>query len=120
MVPGRGRTAPALEERRTRCCPLSPGRSRGVGVEQRDVEPHSGGIEASAPSCRHHPNALDDETDQLTALAEVRFNPQAPRIGMQDDPLLALAINLGMEPVDFPLYLVLIERYRRWPMAPAT
>ena len=63
---------------------------------------HSRWIEASPSPCRHHANALDDEAHQLTALAEVGFGPQAARVGMQDDPLLAVAINLGVETLDFP------------------
>jgi Glutamate dehydrogenase, C-terminal len=47
---------------------------------------HSCGVEASPSACRHHSNTLDDEAHQLTALAKICFAPQAPRVGMQDDP----------------------------------
>ncbi len=76
---------------------------QGDDVEQRDVEPDSGGIEASPSACRHHSDTLDDEAHELPALPEVCFIPQAPGVGMQDDPLLALAIDLGVETLDFPL-----------------
>ncbi len=68
-----------------------------------DVELHSRRIKAGAPPRRHHTNTLYYEPHQLTALAEVCVGPQAPGIGMQDDPLLALAINLAVESLDFPL-----------------
>jgi hypothetical protein len=55
------------------------------------------------PPCRHHSNTLDDEAHKLTALAEVRFGPQAPGVGMQDQPVLALAIDLGVESLDLTL-----------------
>ncbi len=58
---------------------------------------------ASPSASRHDSDRLDDEAHQLTALAEVCFGPQAPGVGVQDDPLLALAIDLGVETFDFPL-----------------
>lgn len=61
---------------------LLRGSSRGNEIDQGDVEPHSGGIEAGAPPRRHDSNPLDDETHQLTALANVSFGPQTPRVGM--------------------------------------
>ncbi len=104
-MPRGGSTARQVQERRTSGCPLLRGCSRGNHVKQRDFELDSGGIEASPSASRHHSDTLDDEAHQLTALAEIRFGPPAPGIGMQDDPLLALAIDLGVETLDFPLQL---------------
>ena len=38
----------------------------------------------------------------LPALPQVRFAPQAARVGMQDDSLLALATNLGVKTLHLP------------------
>lgn len=59
-------------------------------------------VEASPAACRHHPNTLDDEAYKLTALAEVRVSPHAVRLGMKDDSLLALAINLAAKTLHLP------------------
>ncbi len=83
--------------------PLLRRRSQGDHVKQRDIQLDSGGIEASPSASRHYSDTFDDEAHQLTALAEVCFGPQAPGVGMQDDPLLALAIDLGVETLNLAL-----------------
>ncbi len=70
---------------------------------ERDVDSHARRVKASASSCRHHCDSLDDQPDELPPLAEVGLCPQLLRVGMQDNPPLAGSVDAGVESLDLPL-----------------
>ncbi len=84
----------------------TPGRARGIGISSLKREGSNRGRSAGG----QHLRSRDYQSHQFTPLAEVRLRPELPRVGVEDDPLLARSFHDAVEPLDLPLNLVLSER----------